>query len=189
MNALKNRIIRLGLALAIVSALAILGTAPAMATNVVNGLIVTGGSITFTAVVGVGASAPVGGTGTSFTIPITVSDLRGSGAGWSLTATATPFTVTTPTPYTFPAGQTDFNAPSFPLCLIPTCTTPVNTGITYPLVVPDGASPTAVPFVHALAGSGQGLLSYTHSVAVTVPAIAPIGTYTSTMTISLVQAP
>jgi len=69
------------------------------------------------------------------------------------------------------------------------CTNPTNS-VTYPVAVPAGAGPpTAVKFYNAAAATGKGLFTVTPTVSVLVPQNSFAGTYTSTLTISVVSGP
>lgn len=116
-----------------------------------------------------------------------VSDATGSGAGWHVTFQASQFAGTG---ITLPASSLVLTAPAVAPNGVNAAAPPVLQGATFTL---DGGS--AVPVVHALAGTGQGGWSMTQAnsgggdLALTVPANAAAGTYTSTLTFTLATGP
>jgi len=71
-----------------------------------------------------------------------------------------------------------------------TCVLGNNAGTTYPLTVPAApTAPTAIKIQSALAGTGLAGQTWTHSMALAVPASARAGSYASTWTYSLVSGP
>ena len=62
--------------------------------------------------------------------------------------------------------------------------------ITYPVSVPAASSPpTAVKFFNAAANTGMGVFTNTPTIGVFVPQNSFAGTYTSTLTLSVVSGP
>lgn len=116
-----------------------------------------------------------------------VDDATGSGAGWHVTFQASQFTGTG---ITLPASSLVLTAPAVAPNGVNAAGPPVLQGATFTL---DGGS--AVPVVHALAGTGQGGWSMTQAnsaggdLALTIPANAAAGTYTSTLTFTLATGP
>jgi hypothetical protein len=130
-------------------------------------------------------------TGAAQSLPasqaIDVFDDTGSGAGWNITLTSTTFTSGGNTLST--TGTTDTGATGACDATI-TCTLGNNAATTYPLVVPAGTTaPTAVKIQTAAAASGLANQTWTHSMALAVPAVARAGVYSSTWTYSLVSGP
>jgi hypothetical protein len=123
----------------------------------------------------------------TYTIPITVLDTRtGSGAGWNLTITSTSFDTGTATLAT---NASSITAVTSSCANGGICTAATNT-VSYPVAVPAGATaPSAVKFYNAAAASGQGTFTITPTIAVSVPQNSYRGTYTSTLTLSVVSGP
>lgn len=125
----------------------------------------------------------------TFTVPLAVSDTRtgaSAGLGWNTTITSTQFSNGTKT---LPVGASTITAASSACANAGLCTNPTNT-IVYPLAVPAGSGPpTAVKFFAAAAGTGKGVFTLTPTVSVAVPQNSYTGTYTSTLTISIVSGP
>ena len=118
-----------------------------------------------------------------------VNDATGSGAGWHVTFQASQFTGTGP--ITLPLDS---------LTLTPPAITPSGINLAVPPVlqcvtscVLDSGS--AVQIVHALAATGQGGWTMTQAnllggdLALTIPANASAGTYTSNLTFTLASGP
>jgi hypothetical protein len=123
----------------------------------------------------------------TYTLPITVLDTRtGTGAGWNLTITSTSFSTGTATLAT---DASNITAVTSSCANGGICTAATNT-VSYPVAVPAGASaPSAVKFYNAAAATGRGAFTITPTIAVTVPQNSYHGTYTSTLTISVVSGP
>jgi hypothetical protein len=117
-----------------------------------------------------------------------VTDATGSGAGWHVTFQASQFTGAGEA--TLPAGSLVLTAPAISANGVNLAVPPLAQGPTFTL---DGGS--AVPIVHALAGTGQGAWTMTQSnaaggdLALTIPANATAGTYTSNLTFTLATGP
>jgi hypothetical protein len=151
---------------------------------------VTGGALsvatsaapTFSANLASGDSTP------TYTLPLTAVDTTGSGAGWNLTITSTQFTTGGATPHTLATNASTITGVTS-ACASGTCTNPTN-AITYPVSVPAGASaPTAVKLFDAAASTGLGSFTVTPTVGVFVPAASFAGSYSSTLTVSIVSGP
>jgi hypothetical protein len=124
----------------------------------------------------------------TYTIPVTVQDTRGTGAGWNLTVTSTQFTTGGGTPSLLSTTASSLTGVTSS-CSTGTCTNPANAQ-TYPVTVPAAASaPTAVKFFNTSANNGMGKFTITPTVGVTIPQNAFAGTYTSTVTLSIVSGP
>lgn len=125
-------------------------------------------------------------TGT-YTLPLDLIDSTGSGAGWNLTITSTQFATGAPSE-TLPASASSITGVTS-VCTVGPCTTPTNS-ITYPVGVPAGATPpSALKFFDAAVGTGAGEFTVTPTVSVSVPANSYAGTYTSTLTASVISGP
>jgi hypothetical protein len=124
----------------------------------------------------------------TYTIPLTVQDTRGTGAGWNLTVTSTTFTTGGGTPQNLSTTASSLTGVTSS-CSTGTCTNPSNAQ-TYPVTVPAAASaPTAVKFFNTTTNNGMGRFTITPTVGVTIPQNAFAGTYTSTVTLSIVSGP
>ena len=146
-------------------------------------------SATTTAAPSFSANLNSGDQAKTFMVPLTVSDTRtgaGSGLGWNTTITSTQFSTGTKT---LPTSISTVTAVTSACMNGGLCTNPTN-AITYPLAVPAGATaPTAVKFFAAATATGKGVFTVTPTVSVAVPQNAFTGTYTSTLTISVVSGP
>lgn len=153
---------------------------------------ITGGALslatsaapTFSANLASGDSTP------TFTIPLTATDTTGTGAGWNLTVTSTQYTTGGATPHTLAANASTLTGVTA-TCASGSCTNATN-AITYPVAVPASGTapgPTAVKFFNAAAGTGLGSFTVTPTVGVFVPGTSFAGSYTSTVTASIVSGP
>jgi hypothetical protein len=134
---------------------------------------------TFSANLDLGDSTP------TYTVPLTIQDTRGTGTGWNATITSTQFTSGGNTLATTASTLTGVTN----VCAGGTCTLPIN-AITYPVAVPAATvAPTAVKFFNAAASTGLGKFTNTPTIGVFVPQSSVAGTYTSTLTISIVSGP
>ena len=139
----------------------------------------TAATPTFSANLNLGDSTP------TYTVPLTIQDTRGTGAGWNATITSTQFTTGSATLATNASTLTGVTS----TCATGTCANPTN-AITYPVAVPAAAvAPTAVKFFNAAANTGMGKFTNTPTIGVFVPQSSLAGTYTSTLTISIVSGP
>ena len=124
----------------------------------------------------------------TYTVPLTIQDTRGTGAGWNATITSTQFTTGGGTPSTLATNASTLTGVTS-ACATGTCTNPTNS-VTYPIAVPAGSTPpTAVKFFNAAANSGMGKFTNTPTIGVFVPQNSVAGTYTSTLTVSIVSGP
>ena len=145
--------------------------------------VATSAAPTFSANLALGDSTP------TYTLPLTATDTTGTGAGWNLTITSTQFTTGGATPHTLLTNASTITGVPAPPCASGTCTAPTN-AVTYPVVVPAGATaPTAVKFFNAAAATGMGSFTVTPTVGVFVPALTFAGSYSSTLTVSIVSGP
>ena len=116
-----------------------------------------------------------------------VSDNTGSGSGWNITLTSTTFTGSAGPLST--AATTDTGASGACDASI-TCVLGTNSGVSYPVTVPAGTTaPAAIKIQGALANTGLAGQTWTHNMALAIPATARFGAYFSTWTYSLVSGP
>jgi hypothetical protein len=131
------------------------------------------------------ANLDLGDSTPTYTVPLTIQDTRGTGTGWNATITSTQFTSGGNTLATTASTLTGVTS----VCTSGTCTNPTN-AITYPVAVPAATvAPTAVKFFNAAASTGMGKFTNTPTIGVFVPQSSVAGTYTSTLTISIVSGP
>lgn len=159
-------------------------------------------TIALSGVVTGGAALSVSGNGTpsfnltlngtdqtvSYTLPVEGVDPRGTGTGWNMTVTSTQFSDgsghTFPTAASTITGTTNGCGPSS------TCTVATNAVANSNLGLPAAATaPAAVKFFNATANTGLGKIDVSATVSVLVPANVFAGTYTSTVTVSIVSGP
>ena len=125
----------------------------------------------------------------SYTVPITVSDTRVSGSGWHLTITSTQFSTSGPDPIrTLPSDASHLLGVQAS-CMAGSICTHLTNGINYPLLVPAGNMVPAVNFFQAASYTGLGTFAVTPAINLLVPANAYVGTYTSTITVAVVDGP
>ncbi len=138
---------------------------------------------------------------------LTVNDQTGSQAGWHVTVSVTNFVTSGGS--TLPSsgvlgvsggamGSTWTSAAPTAACSgSAACTVPDDSAVTYPVVITSAASsPAAATIYDAKAGTGIGLVSLGGSTAasplgwwVSVPGYAPSGTFSSTVTVSIISGP
>jgi hypothetical protein len=132
---------------------------------------------------------------------LTVNDSSGTGSGWNVTVSATTFSSGS---HALPdTGRLEFNGSTSSLtgatpsaACVGSCVLPVDT-TTYPVSIDTAASsPDAFTIYDASAGTGTGVVtlggaSATHPIGwwIQVPASAYAGSYTSTLTLTLVSGP
>jgi hypothetical protein len=132
---------------------------------------------------------------------LTVNDSSGTESGWNVTVSATTFSSGS---HTLPdTGGLEFNGSTSALtgaapsaACVGSCVLPVDT-TTYPVAIDTAASsPDAFTIYDASAGTGTGVValggpSTTHPIGwwIQVPASAYAGSYTSTITLTLVSGP
>ncbi|MCW2966824.1 MAG: hypothetical protein JWM71_596 [Solirubrobacteraceae bacterium] len=177
---------------AVLAAVALVATLPsaAQAASVTATGTVTGSTLSATtaATPSFTANLDSGDQTPTYTIPLTIQDTRGTGAGWNLTITSTTFTTGGGTPNLLSTSASSLTGVSSS-CTTGTCTNPVNAQ-TYPIGVPAASTaPAAVKFFNTSANNGMGKFTVTPTVAVTVPQNAFAGSYTSTVTASIVTGP
>jgi hypothetical protein len=170
-----------GAAVAPASALA----ATATSTGTVSGSTLT---VSTTAAPSFSANLDNGDSTPTFTVPLTTQDTRGTGAGWNETITSTQYSTGGASPNTLATNASSLTGVT-QSCAAGQCTAPSNS-VTYPVAVPAGATaPTAVKFYNAAANTGMGKFTITPTIGVFVPGNSYAGTYTSTLTLSIVSGP
>ena len=120
---------------------------------------------------------------------LTVTDTRTTPtAGWNLTITSTTLTTGAPV-HTLSTTASQVNSVAVGTCTGGACVAPVN-AIAFPVAVPAGSTaPTAVKFYDTSAAHGEGVYPITPTIRVAVPGNSFAGSYSSTLTISLVSGP
>jgi hypothetical protein len=180
--------ILIALALALAAVLAIPAGALGATANVTGTLSGSTLSLTTTATPSFSANLDAGDSTPTYTVPLTIQDTRGTGAGWNATITSTQFTTGGATPSLLATNASSLTGVTS-ACAGGTCTNPTN-AVTYPVAVPAGSTPpTAVKFFNAAANTGMGKFTVTPTIGVFVPQSSTAGTYTSTLTISIVSGP
>jgi hypothetical protein len=181
------------LALAAATLVCLVAPSSAMASGASTSVSLLGGSLSFSTTPSASNFASTSLTGAQQTIHTNlaswgVTDATGSGAGWHVTFQASQFTGTGP--ITLPTSSLVLTAPVITPNGINLAVPPVNQGTTFTL-----DSGSAVPILHALAGTGQGAWTMTQAntgggdLALTIPADASAGTYTSNLTFTLATGP
>jgi hypothetical protein len=164
--------------------------APALAANVTATGTVTGStlSLTTSATPSFSANLDSGDSTQTYTVPMTIQDTRGTGVGWNLTVTSTTFSTGGGTPNLLATNASSLTGVTSS-CTTGTCTNPSNAQ-SYPISVPAaGTAPTAVKFFNTSANNGMGKFTLTPTIGVTIPQNAFAGSYTSTVTLSVVTGP
>jgi hypothetical protein len=126
----------------------------------------------------------------TYTLPVIVVDARGlaSGGGWNLTVTSTQFN--DGAGHTFPTTASTITGVATACGTSSTCTLPTNNVSNSNLALPAAATaPAAVKFLNAANATGLGTTNVNATVSVAVPANVFAGTYTSTVTVSIVSGP
>jgi hypothetical protein len=151
---------------------------------------VTGGATL--SVAGIGApSFPVVLNGVdqtkTYTLSESVIDARGlsAGGGWNLTITSTQFN--DGAGHTFPANASTITGVATSCGASSTCTAPTNNVANANLAVP--ISPSTVKYLNAANATGLGTVTVDTTVSVAVPANVFAGSYSSTVTVSIVAGP
>jgi hypothetical protein len=179
----------------VVATLLLCAAAPsgALASGASTSVTLSGGSLSFSTTPSAADFPTTTLTGSQQTIHTNlaswgVTDATGSGAGWHVTFQASQLTA--PGPLTLPASSLALTTPVVTPSGVNIAVPPLAQGTTVTL-----DSGSAVPVVHALAGTGQGAWTMTQAnagggdLALTIPANAAAGTYTSTLTFTLAAGP
>lgn len=184
----KRRLTRLTAGLSLAAALALGFVVPALADTVTGSATITGGQLTEVASGGPTFSATLDGTDQTATssFNVDVVDATGTGSGWKLQIAMDQFATADAEPHTLPLDATSVT--NVTAASSGTSTAPVNS-VTYPLVVPAGASATPATLFSADANTGMGSFTLTPDLSVSIPANSYAGTYTSTITLSIVSGP
>jgi hypothetical protein len=183
-------------------------TAAGTACTLTGTLGVTTGALTLTSPTALAWATTENGTDQQLVDPTTahhsylVNDATGSGAGWHVTVSATTFTtgtVTLANTGTFVTtgsitSEVATTAPTAACSSGATCTLPADS-TTYPVAITTAASaPTAVNIYDTPAATGLGSITIGIGALpvgwwVNVPASAKAGTYTSTISLTVISAP
>lgn len=126
----------------------------------------------------------------TYTLPVLVVDARGValGGGWNLTVTSTQFNAGSG--HTFPTTASTITAVTTGCGTSSTCTLPTNSISNSNLAVPAATvAPAAVKYIDAATATGLGTTDVNATVSVAVPSNVFAGTYTSTVTVSIVAGP
>lgn len=127
---------------------------------------------------------------TPYTLPVAVIDARGLavGGGWNLTVTSTQFN--DGAGHTFPTTASTITGVTTGCGTSSTCTLPTNNVVNTNLAVPAAVvAPAAVKYENAATATGLGTTFVNATVSVAVPSNVFAGTYTSTVTVSIVAGP
>jgi hypothetical protein len=119
-----------------------------------------------------------------------VVDARGltTGGGWNLTVTSTQFS--DGAGHTLPGNASTITGVTSGCGTNSTCTLPTNNVTNTNLVLPAGATPpAAVKYLNSANATGLGTTNVNATVSVAVPANVFAGTYSSTLTVSIVAGP
>jgi hypothetical protein len=143
-----------------------------------------GFSVTSTATPSFGVTLTGADQTGGYTMPLTVdnSGVGSSLTGWNLTVSSTRFS--TGGGATLSANASTITGVSSACASV--CVTNPTNSVTYPVALPVGS---AAKFFNASSATGVGTFTITPSVSVAVPANAYAGSYTSTLTVSLVSGP
>lgn len=199
MYGITTRIKRFGLGLGLAATMALSAVMPTLAAD--GTVTITGGTLAFGTAPVVNAATGVNlnglDTSTPYTINLDVNDPTGTGAGWNVTMTSTTFAgpptgTAANTGKSLATGASTIAARPATSCYSgSTCTLATDgTVVSYPYTVPAGAvAPTATKMYSAAANTGLGRMTFSPTVSIAIPANTYAGTYTSTVTLSLLSAP
>jgi hypothetical protein len=126
----------------------------------------------------------------TYTLAVSAIDPRGVavGGGWNLTVTSTQFKDASG--HTFPTTASTITAVTTGCGAGSTCTLPTNSVLNTNLGIPSAAvAPAAVKFLNAATATGLGTVNANATVSVAVPSNVFAGTYSSTVTVSIVAGP
>ncbi len=127
-----------------------------------------------------------GATATGGILPITVTDTRNTYPGWSVSGQTSHFTgISVAFPYTIPADDLGW-APDLPT------PSPLPAGVTLGPVIAPGTSPgglgdTGGVLLSAVPGAGYGTFTSEAQLTLEIPAAAPAGSYTGSLTITYLE--
>ena len=134
------------------------------------------------------ANLDAGDSTQTYTVPLSLQDTRGTGAGWNVLITSTTFSTGGGSPKTLATNASSLTGVTSS-CTSGTCTSPSNAQ-SYPIAVPAGSTaPTAVKIFNTTANNGMGLFTITPTIGVSIPQNSYAGTYSSTVTVSVVSGP
>jgi hypothetical protein len=146
-------------------------------------------SVSTTAAPSFSANLNSGDQAQTYTAPLALGDSRtgaSGGLGWNATITSTQFLSGS---RTLPTSASTVTAVVSSCANGGLCTDPAN-AVTYPVAVPAGSTPpAAVKFANAALATGIGTFTLTPTVSVAIPQNSFAGTYTSTLTISVISGP
>ena len=152
-------------------------------TPTVNGTIIAGSLGGTTEVVYSITGTP--GSTITYTMPFTSNDLRGTEAGWNLYITSTTFTGSAGT---LPAGASTIIGTTVICTVATTCSNPTLTNTVKGAVALPSAletPPPAVEFFGTPASTGAGIYTVIPTITVVIPGGTLIGTYTSTIVLTI----
>lgn len=178
-------------AVALAATVSVFAVAPALADGPDVTTTVTGGSLSESTTATPTVSVTLDGTDKTptYTVPITVTDATGSGDGWQLTITSTTLATEGAT-HSFATNATKITGVTASCVGVNTCTSPDNSATTYPVTVPAAAdAPDPQVFYVAAANSGMGSFTVTPTMQLKVPANTYAGSYSSTITLAIVDGP
>ena len=150
----------------------------------------TAGALGLTAPMSVAFSATLNGHDqlVSSSQALDVLDGTGSGLGWNITATSTTF-VNAESDTLSTAAVTELSGPSQACDASSSCVL-ATTNVSYPYTLPAASvAPTATKVFNAVAATGLGDQTSTHTLELAVPSAAKAGVYSSTWTYSVISGP
>src|SRR4051794_13436753 len=176
----------------ICAAAMLLAASAQAATLTVNGTVTAGTTLAVAAKGTPSFNLTLNGTDetATYTLPVSVIEARGRspGGGWTLTVPSTQFG--DGAGHTFPATASTITAVTMGCGTSSTCTLPTNSIAGTNLALPAGATaPASVKYLNAANATGLGTTNVNATVAVAVPANVLAGTYSSTVTVSIVAGP
>ena len=182
----------LALSLACCTAFAVLVASASAAAVTVNGTITAGTTLSVASNGTPSFNLTLNGVDqtATYTLPVSVIDARGlsTGGGWNLTVTSTQFY--DGSGLTFPRTASTITGVTSGCGTNSTCTLPTNSVGNTNLALPAGSTPpAAVKFINAATATGLGTANVNATVSVAVPANVFAGTYSSTVTVSIVAGP
>ena len=170
-------------------------TGTAGSASVAGSASIAAGTLSLGTVSGVSFSGTLNGQNQIFSSPtnaLSVTDATGSGNGWKLTVSGTQFNTGGATPRTLPTTALQIGSAASPVSATAasgsTGVNPTN-GVAYPMTVPLGASATAASFFNSAAETGMGKFDLNVPYFLSVPANTFAGSYSGTLTVSLVAGP